>query len=351
MKKKVGILTFHNADNLGAVLQAYALQKAIKDECGSSVDIIDYVCSQVEETKKAKKCRTLKDFIKFIPMSLYYCIKHSGFEKFRKKRLNLSDKTYTQNTVKSSVNNYDLFITGSDQVWNLECSGNDMTYFLDFVPDSKLKYSYAASIGEYTYSSDETAKVVDLLKRFNAVSVREESALSMLNSFGLTDINVHPDPVILLSMDKWQSIMSGRLYKQKYVLVYLIQDDVNVVKSAEAYAKANNCRIIHNKESIEFILHNSPEEFLSWVYYSDCVFTNSFHGTAFSVIMNKHLAADIELKRGGINERIHGLLTSINADHCIITSDNPFGGIPNAEDILRNMRTLACKHLKSICME
>ena len=112
--------------------------------------------------------------------------------------------------------------------------------------------------------------------------------------------------------------MSKRLCHKRYILVYLIQPDVNVLRNAEAYASKHGCKLINNKKSIEFMLRNSPADFLSWIYHAECVFTNSFHGTALALIFRKPLAADIELRGGGINHRVQEMLQAANALDCVL---------------------------------
>ena len=104
-----------------------------------------------------------------------------------------------------------------------------------------------------------------------------------LETLGTQGIVQCPDPVVLLPMERWKEVMPGRRCRQPYVFVYLIQQDVNVRRSARAYAEAHHCKIISNKTSPEFILHGGPGDFLSWICHAECVFTNSFHGTVFSV--------------------------------------------------------------------
>ncbi len=348
-RTNVGIITFHRADNLGAVLQAYALQKVVESKIVLSSEIIDYRCQAVEDTKRTRSCMTFKDRIKYLPMKLYYFIKHSGFERFRKENLKLSKTDYTCDNIKECVNDYDVFITGSDQVWNLDCSGDDMTYFLDFVPSEKKKFSYAASIGEYKYNSNEAENVYKALADFSGVSVREESAAEQLGGIGVKGVEVLPDPVVLLSRSEWEGVMCDRLCREKYILVYLISEDVNVCRSAHAYAKEHNFKIINNKKSIEFILHNSPAEFLSWVCNAECVFTNSFHGTAFSLIFNKPLCADVELKNGGTNSRVVELLVAAKAEHCVLDKESLTANTPNAQDYLEKSKKAALEYLKNNC--
>ena len=294
---------------------------------------------------------SLKSFGKAFLKSIYYWIKRKEFDKFRKQKIKISEEIYDRESIFQAVSNYDIFIAGSDQIWNLECSDSDCTYFLDFVPREKKKYSYAASLGNYCYKKEERLHIQKLLSSFSKVSVREQSAATKMLAIGIENAIVHSDPVVLLEAKQWENIMKRRLIKKKYILVYLIQEDVNVMESAKRYAKIHNYKLISNKKSIEFILHNSPSDFLSWIYYSEAVFTNSFHGTIFSLIFDKLLAADVMLTNGEINNRILELLVELGAEHCILKENVIEVHKGNSIDSLSQMRTKAMQYLHSICEE
>lgn len=340
--KKIGIMTFHRADNLGAVLQAYALQTALKENWNTEAEIIDYQCSGVEGNKKKEKG------LKGLLLQMYYFWKHRSVEKFRKEHLILSERCCAE-TISEVSEKYDAFVTGSDQVWNYECSGWDDAYFLNFVPENKEKYSYAASIGNYRFTETEKQHVWQLLQDFSGISVREGSAQEELKFLGAKGIIQCPDPVVLLPMERWKTIMPARRYRQRYVFVYLIQQDVNVMRSARAYAEEHNCKIISNKTSPEFILRGGPADFLSWIYYADCVFTNSFHGTAFASLLNRPLAADIQLVNGSVNYRVQEMLESIDSMDCVISEKNSAGYVPGANQSLAQMRADAYEYLDYVC--
>ena len=340
-KKKIGIMTFHRADNLGAVLQAYALQSALRENWNADAEIIDYLCPGVESDKKQG------NGLKGLLLRVYYFWKHRSVEKFRDRYLILSEQCTTE-SVSEISEKYDAVVTGSDQVWNYACSGWDDTYFLDFVSGDKEKYSYAASIGNYRFAETERSHIQQLLKDFSRISVRENSAKKELENLGVQGIVQCPDPVILLTMERWKAIMSPRRYHQPYVFVYLIQEDVNVMRSAQAYAEAHHCKIISNKISPEFILRGGPDEFLSWICYAECVFTNSFHGTAFALIFNRPLCADVALVSGGINHRVKEILEIAGARHCIADQAAANVSVPNAQNALDMMRKEADSYLQSI---
>lgn len=314
---KIGILTYHKANNLGAVLQAYALQTKLSELNNGNVEIIDY---DNIIFKERINIRGIKSFLK----SIYYKQKNNAFCKFRKQNFLLSEY-YDNNTINKCNKKYDCIICGSDQVWNLDCSNNDYNYFLKFVDNKLLRFSYAASLGTYNFKDDEIKVIENELKKFKKISIREKDSLSQFENMSLNnDISVICDPVFLLNKEEWRKLYNKRIINKKYILVYLIQDDVNVMNAAKKYAKENKCCIISNKKNFEFILNNSPEKFISWIDNAEAVFTNSFHGTAFSLIFNKKLGADIEMTTGKTNNRINELLKATNNEKCIINENNIF---------------------------
>lgn len=347
-KKKIGIITFHDADNCGAVLQAYALEKALEKIGETEVEIIDYKCEAIDQTKKTVKQNGFIGLIKALLLFVYYFIKSRGFDIFREKFLNLSARSYNRKNIKEANNCYDLFITGSDQVWNPECSGYDPTFVLDFVDDIKKKSSYAASLGNFDLSKANLGWI-DCIRTFSNISVREESSVSQLEKEGINNIFVNADPVFLISEDDWKMVMSDRMKKQKYVFVYLILPDVNVMKQAEKYAKKTGCLLVSNKHTPECFLRNSPSDFLSWIYYSECVFTNSFHATAFSLLFNKPFFADTEIDEQTVNHRVINLLIQTDTQDFSCVNSGCEYRKPNSQRNLENIRESSLQYLKEIC--
>ena len=343
--KRIGIFTYHSADNLGAVLQAFALQKTIEKECSALAEIVDYRCDAIEGTKKTERPGSFGETLKLLPKRIYYLVKNRGFERFRK-NIRISKEIYTKSNIAEANEKYDMLVFGSDQVWNPECSDRDFTYFGDFAFIKKV--SYAASIGEYNFKIEEQGYIRELLDSFDSISVRENSAKNKLLVLGIKDALVHPDPVVLLKKDEWSEIMSKRLCRRKYVLVYMIQEDLRVVKAAEEYARKHGLKIINNKRSPEFIFHNSPSEFLSWINYAECVFTNSFHGTILSVIFKKRLVAQTELTDGRENNRVAEILRKTGLEQCALSAVNN-GNEASSNIIIAEMRRSGIEYLRSVC--
>lgn len=344
MSKKIGIITFHRADNLGAVLQAYALQQVLEKTFCVHSEILDYRCPEIEADRKKSSG------LKALAFRCYYAVKHRGFERFRNRYLHLSP-AYMPSTINRCGSMYDAFITGSDQVWNYECSNGDDAYFLSFVALGKKKYSYAASIGRYHFPEQKQPHVNALLQDFSRISVRETGAQQELRKLGIENATVCADPVVLLTKQQWMQIMPGRRYRGKYVFVYLIMESEKVLSAAREYARKHGYKVICNKTSPEFIFRGSPADFLSWIYYSECVFTNSFHGTSLALILEKPLAADTYYPDGKVNGRVKEMLERSEALRCALEYGTQEIHLPDAQMHLNRMRRDSCCFLEDICKD
>ena len=146
--KKIGLITIHDTLNYGSLLQTYALYKAI-ESLGVEIELIDYKCKAImdrETTYPLSQCRNIKDIIKSLMWHKAMQKKYENFWSFIKKNMKIT-KPYTRENVKELNNIFDVFIVGSDIVWGTNITGNDWTYFLDFVDDSKTKIAFSSSIG------------------------------------------------------------------------------------------------------------------------------------------------------------------------------------------------------------
>lgn len=318
-QKKVGILTFHRANNYGAVLQTYALCSILNNFSDINAEIIDYKCSEIEKSREchfnvSKKIkRNIKEIVKFF----FRKRKNEKFSKWTKQYLILSATVFDRTNIQTSNSKYNIFVSGSDQVWNNTCTNFDYTYFLDFVNEKNKSCSYAASMGTYEFLPQETSEISNCLKKFSKLSVREKTTVSEIASMSSANVILTLDPVALIDNKGWGKIMSKRLFRADYIFVYTVSDEVNVISCAQEYAKIHNCKLINNKTSVNFFAHCSPSDFLSWIYHAKYIFTNSFHGTMFSILFNKDFMADIELKNKQLkNNRIVELLKITNLESC-----------------------------------
>lgn len=321
---KIGILTFHRAYNYGAVLQAYALKNVING-LGAEADIVDYVCPQVDldhhPKYTVKKFGLPKAVIKFYGRFA----KSFAFEKFKKNKL-CDGKEYTQDTIKEALKEYDLFIAGSDQIWSNVFSGFDKTFLLDFIDDKTKKYSYAASFGFSEFPEGTKDVYSRYLSEFMNISVREQSAVEMLKKECGLDASVNLDPTLILGTDKWRKFAKKPNINKKYILIYTIQPPVNLIKYAKILAEKTGYELIYLSNSYKEyreIRHErlvSPEEFVGWFENAEYVLTNSFHGTAFSLIFNKNIVAEIKTQKS-LNTRSRDILRICGLDNRILDGD------------------------------
>lgn len=314
MVGKVGILTFQGSSNYGAILQAFALNRTIND-LGENCETINYHCQAVEQANRAK-ILSLKDAIK----NIYKIWKEFECRRFVEKEI-LVSKGYDKSTIESA--DYDVYIVGSDQVWNPHCTNNDGTFFLDFTDAKSKKYSYAASIGLDENAAIEIMRTYkDLLNDFSALSFREK--LSTIPPEGIlkSTIRYDIDPVFLINKEQWYKLCSQRICNKKYIFVYLIGEPCKIYDFVTELERQTGYCVIDSKRSIEFIRHCSPYNFLSWIYHAEYIVTNSFHGTALSVIMHKNFYVECQGK-SGYNYRVDNLLSLFELS-CRKTDGNRF---------------------------
>ena len=317
--KKIGILTFHNADNYGALLQAYALKKSLKD-MGHNTHIINYYCPKLQRDYKIFKLPkfSIKDIIKqiikyiFSPLSLYIRHKFKGF-----RRQYLSDtEPYYPDTITNCSGKYDMFITGSDQVFNPRLTDYDRNYFLSFCKDKCKKFSYAASFGlELSFLSNKDKQFLkENLKDFSAVSVREEEGNNIIKNLLSRESEVNLDPTLLLKKEVWQKIAVAPEQK-KYVLLYLMYNDKDIINFAKKIAKKNKCKVLFISHCLDIkkrvpAEHITPsvQEWLGLFLNAEYIITNSFHGFAFSVNFNKKFFLGRLPNNWTVNSRLDNLL-------------------------------------------
>ena len=172
---KVGIITCHRAFNYGAVLQTYALQKFLKNH-GYEVEVIDYTPQYI---RKSYNKSILKRIIR--PLLRSYDFKKSNqvFGSFLNQEVNLTEKRYySYEELEENPPDCDAYIAGSDQIWNCNIeNGKDDAFFLKFVPNNKIKISYAASISMDEIPQNQKNRFKENLKDFNHISVREQTAV------------------------------------------------------------------------------------------------------------------------------------------------------------------------------
>lgn len=326
---KAGILTFTNTLNYGAVLQAYALQEKVR-ALGCEVEVIQYVNKDIEDKEKGKSFSLIfknpKAFLKKLTMGKALKNKEKAFKEYERLNVNLGKK-YDNTTISRAENDYDCFITGSDQVWNMGITHNDWNFYLDFVKDPKKKLSYAPSFGNSAFPDEQKEKAGKLLNEISALSVREKSGKELIKEMAGRDAEVVVDPTLLLNKNEWESKIKFKPNIDKYILVYFPHNKKLVFDFVEKLKVKTGLPVIYlsisprKQGGVQTIYDASPDEFLGWIKNAEYVVTGSFHGTAFSLNLEKQFFYE-PLNEGGIEGRIENLtrLTGTQ-DRCITSAD------------------------------
>lgn len=294
---RIGIIThYYKSENYGGNLQAYALCKILQR--------LGHQAEQISLDRNASKTlkHRIRKFISKLTASRHIYVNRQL--KIRKKAiLGFNESViphsdlYTEKNIQDSVEHYDAFITGSDQVWhpNAYCDA----YLLSFVPNTKIKLSYAASIATDILPNHLKKKYKKELDTFNAISVREDNAVRLLRSISINNAVVTLDPTLLLDYEEWATLLEPCPINEKYLFCYFLGDDLlerNVVKT---YAAKRNLKIVtlpcllgkFRRCDVAFgdyrLYDVSPGMMLSLIKNAECVFTDSFHATVFSLIFKR----------------------------------------------------------------
>lgn len=206
-----------------------------------------------------------------------------------------------------------MFITGSDQVWNLNIHEGDTSYMLDFVVDSRKKGSYAASFGysEIPEKFKETTK--KCLKDFYYYNVREKEGKDILYNLIGRESQVVVDPTLLLEKNDYSNIIKETNFKGQYIFIYNLTQSPSLIKFAKDFAENKGLKVVcintnHKKEEGCININDaSPQEFLGYLKNSEYVVTSSFHGMIFSLIFNKQFFYELNNKKSNNNSRLINL--------------------------------------------
>jgi hypothetical protein len=327
---KIGILTFHNASNYGAILQAYALQRVLQSHTSKyTVEIIDYQNVEIDRTKRIYLVMgqpNMKNIVAALLNIPCRWQKEKGIRIFEKKYFNLSQRVNAA-TISQIKSNYQKVIVGSDQVWNYKLTANDNEYYLP--GDYPEKYSYAASMGnDKTFDNTRKQELQDFMK----ISVREKEAQEFIENNAGIKTEVVCDPTILIETSEWKSLLPERINQDKYILIYSINPDINLMKFAYKIKKAISYHIKYISmnaldrlkiKSVQYEMSPSPEMFLHLISNADIVLTNSFHGTVFSILFKKRFWVETDYIKFQ-NNRVNDLLTNLGLENRVICDNTEF---------------------------
>ena len=354
MSKKVGIITIVKVNNYGAELQAFATQKALQ-EMGYEAEIIDYPFYKNPRHRVTRRSRPVfhLPFKKRLAEWLYpkvnnmrRVLQHNEDDDIRRLRFELFHKEHTRfsreyrtiESLYSAKMDYDAYVVGSDQVWNPNNYTSLDPYFLKFAPNDKVRLSYASSIGLSELPEGTKAYYREAFRGLDAIRVREENAVEIVEETSGVKAQWVLDPTLLLGGDEWQKYaIEVRGIPRRYVLIYEITPCAYVKTLAKHIAAEKGCRVVRinreavreeNNEDVLNVMVAGPAEFLWLFAHAEAVVTNSFHGTAFSVNMEKDFFVVTPARKKN-NSRQKSLLKLVGLEDRLLVEN---AGLPEKVD-------------------
>lgn len=325
-KKKTGILTLSAAQNYGAVLQSFSLMRFLQENYGDT-EIISFTPQFI--IGRYKLIRINKASIMSIIISLAKGIiklpvplmTRLRFVSFRKKYCQYSKRKYFGTITDDE---YDQYIVGSDQVYNLTLTRNDVNFFLPFVQDVNKKATYAASIGLDRVSVEQKKILAEGLKEFSHISIRESAGAEVIKGiFQDKEIFTNIDPVFLHDKEFWSNIAADYTKKKRYVLIFAFEaieqcieiaklkfSEYSIIRIADAVTKYDPSII--NQKGV------GPKQFLGLIKNAESIITDSFHGCAFSILFEKTFYV---IPYEKTTSRMTNLLTRLGLDNRLVVPD------------------------------
>lgn len=371
--KTAGIITIHKINNYGSVLQAYALQ-TVCESLGYRTQIIDYVFPNDYHRTHAsgnndsgRQRGSGEPRLTKLLFAAALLRQHRGIQRFAARNLALSGRAYNSpDELLTEPPRYDIYITGSDQLWSPRHCKGDPAFMLHFAPDEAKKISYAASMGTNAIPPDLVEQYRRLLGRYSAISVREHSACGPIKELTGTEPRVVLDPTLLLDKGYWGSVaVPGRLVKKKYILCYFLNYSFDAFpyadEVAEEMGRQTGYKIIRvarpprrlSSGNAGYRIGASPEEFLALVRDAEMVLTTSFHGTAFAVNFGRPLFSIVGSKDDS-DSRQANLLRQLNLRGNILPMNAPLPAASGAAydtdavyDRLSALRSESLNYLKT----
>ena len=323
---KISLITMQGVYNYGSALQTYATISTLK-KLGYDIEVVNYFPNRMRNYGSLKQIyRDALPFHSKWKCILISLVKYPSmvslkkiFLPFQRKYFNLTKRYETNEELIANPPEADVYCTGSDQVWNDYLEGEfDKAYFLDFAPSDAKRISIAASFGRDNITPDQLEPVSDFLRRYSAITVRENSGLEILKHIDVPTKECVLDPTFLLLLDEWNKL-SEPIHEQNYILVYQLHEDSIASEAAIAIGQRLNKKVIRIStdrlkriKSGKTILFPKVEEFISYIRDADLVVTDSFHATAFSLITKTDF---VSISWKMFNDRIGTILRKVGLEN------------------------------------
>lgn len=322
-KKKVGIVTLHGYFNYGNRLQNYAVEQVLRS-LGCEVETIVKVDNNINQKSYIDKLKKIKnkdldEIIKILKSKINNKIYNYKYRTINQKKTKMfklfSEKYLTEKKYKINENlnkEFDYFVTGSDQVWNPYYNKYPNYEFLDFAADNK-KIAFSPSFGVSEIPNSHRNNYKDWLNDFSVLSVRETAGAEIIKNLTGRKAKVLVDPTMLLPAKKWKSLAKKDIHKpnSKYILTYIIGNRLdewnNQIQHVAKEQKLEIINMANEEDKNRFV--SGPQEYLDYFSSAEVIFTDSFHGTIFSILFNKPF---VVYERKGTHDMLSRLETLLN---------------------------------------
>lgn len=355
--KKVGIITIVNVNNYGAELQAFATFRKLQ-LMGYNAEIINYLYYKDWRYIDSKMSRSFNSMS--IKGKIIYFAKYrvasfvlnkilplickdvkqriANFNSFHQHNTRFSKLYKSMKDLYTDTPIYDVYMVGSDQVWNPNASSSIEPYFLTFAPHSALTVSYASSFGVSKIENNSIANRIKLgLSSIKTISVRESSGVNLVKELTGRTAQLVCDPTLLLNKSEWTMFMKlVSNMPQRYVLIYQLSESDAIVKLATRIGKQEQIPVyrickrafkVKKDKGVVNILNAGPSEFLSLITNASFIITNSFHGTAFSINFDVPFYTVVSAKKKN-NNRMESLLDYVGLGKRIVKDDVDITNLP-----------------------
>ncbi len=294
----IGQLTFHASHNYGSVLQAYALNKWLRD-AGYDAEVINLRNAAQRHAYRVfqVKGKGLKRFVHFMySLYTYPKLKRRAvkFEDFINHVLPVTDEVFDNGEDLRGKLHYNIYVTGSDQVWNPACQDFESAFYLDFVDKDAKTIAYAPSLGRTEFNNRQLLLIQQLLENIDFISCREEAGAEVLRKLTARPVSVVCDPVVLFGRESWEEFAGYIRWKEPYILTYFLENNNGSKACLKDLQKETGFSVVSLNEDIrdfgkgyQCAFGASPQEFVGLFKHASFILTNSFHATAFSTLFQK----------------------------------------------------------------
>lgn len=326
-KKQIGILTFWYAVNPGSALQAYGLWKSINS---LSPDVECHLINYQSTYYRGLFLR-LPSNPSIKRVAIYFFLVHwyNRYQRFWKRVEGavVPKKRMDEKRLKE-IKGYDCIVAGSDQVWNTDLTNRNYNFFIPFISGIK-KVSYAASIGLKDFPEEDKKAIAGFLQDFDTISVRETAAQDAIEKLIGKRPHLMMDPSLLLNKEQYANFAIHPNFKKKYIFLYLRHKNSKIAPLARKMANELGLQVVEchggvgkiSKDDI-IVRQPDPRRWIGLIMDAEYVFTDSFHGCAFCINLNKPFYLMISSANSEMSSRIYNILDIYQMTDRIVTEQS-----------------------------